>query len=96
MATVYDRMNLPDSALVTLQQAVDVPIVDGRTFQEPRTLAPTYKRLGELYEGKGDRKKAADYYGRFVELWKDADPELQPSVREVRGRLAHLAQEPGT
>jgi tetratricopeptide (TPR) repeat protein len=96
MATVYDRMNLPDSSLVTLQQAVDVPIVDGRAFQEPRTLAPTYKRLGELYEARGDRKRAADYYGRFVELWKDADPELQPSVREVRGRLAHLAQEPGT
>ena len=29
-------------------------------------------------------------------LRKDADPELQPTVREVRGRLAHLAQEPGT
>jgi tetratricopeptide (TPR) repeat protein len=96
MATVYDRMNLPDSALVTLQQAVDVPTAEGRTFLEPRTLAPTYKRLGELYESRGDRKRAADYYGRFVELWKDADPELQPTVREVRGRLAHLAQEPGT
>ena len=29
-------------------------------------------------------------------LRKDADPELQPTVREVCGRLAHLAQEPGT
>jgi serine/threonine protein kinase len=35
------------------------------------------------------------YYERFVELWKDADPELQPAVREVRVRLAQLAQEPG-
>jgi len=29
-------------------------------------------------------------------LWKDADPELQPGVKEVRARLARLAQEPGT
>jgi hypothetical protein len=30
-----------------------------------------------------------------VDLWSDADAELQPGVKEVRGRLARLAQEPG-
>jgi hypothetical protein len=59
------------------------------------SLAPSYKRLGELYEARGDRKRAADYYGKFVDLWKDADPELQPAVTEIRQRLARLAQEPG-
>jgi hypothetical protein len=68
----------------------------GRLLGDGPTLAPSLKRLGELYEAKGDRKKAAEYYGRFVELWKDADPELQPGVKEVRGRLARLAQEPAT
>ena len=52
-------------------------------------------RLGELYEARGDRKRAREYYEKFVTLWKDADPELQPGVKEVRGRLAKLAQEPG-
>jgi hypothetical protein len=47
------------------------------------------------YEASGQRRRAAEAYGRFVELWKAADPELQPAVREVRGRLAQLAQEPG-
>ena len=56
-------------------------------------LAPALKRSGELYEAKGDRAKAADRYRRFVELWKDADPELQPGVREVRARLGRLATE---
>jgi serine/threonine protein kinase len=51
------------------------------------------KRSGELYEAKGDRAKAADRYRRFVDLWKDADPELQPGVREVRARLARLSTE---
>jgi hypothetical protein len=35
----------------------------------------------------------ADRYPRFDELWKDADSELQPGVREVRERLARLATE---
>jgi len=53
-------------------------------------LAGTYKRLGELYEAKGDKTKAASYYTKFITLWKDADPELQPRVAEVRKRLARL------
>jgi hypothetical protein len=39
--------------------------------------------------------KALDYYGRFVDLWRDADPELQPQVEEIRQRIARLAQETG-
>jgi hypothetical protein len=58
-------------------------------------LPAALKRAGELYEAKGDRAKAADRYRRFVDLWKDADPELQPGVREVRGRIARLATEAG-
>ena len=50
-------------------------------------LAPTRKRLGELYEAKGDTARAASHYAAFVSLWKNADPELQPAVAEVRRRL---------
>ncbi len=51
--------------------------------------------LREVTEARGDRRQAADNYNRFVDLWKNADPELQPAVREVRARLAQLAREPG-
>jgi DNA-binding SARP family transcriptional activator len=53
-------------------------------------LAPAHKRLGELYEAKGDTKRAAAHYASFVELWKNADPDLQPKVTEVRARLERL------
>ena len=53
-------------------------------------LAGVYKRLGELYEEQGNRAKAASYLAKFVELWKDADPELQSRVRDVRARLVRL------
>jgi hypothetical protein len=56
-------------------------------------MPPTLKRLGELYEQRGNREKALEYYGRFVDLWTDADPELQPIVRDVKRRMARLAGE---
>jgi len=50
--------------------------------------------MGELYEAKGERAKAVDFYGRFADLWRDADPALQPRVREAKRRLANLVAEP--
>ena len=43
-----------------------------------------------MYESKGDRAKAADFYQRFIALRRDADPELQPQVQEAKRRLAAL------
>jgi hypothetical protein len=53
------------------------------------------QRLGELYEAKGNVEKALEHYTAFVELWKDADPELQPRVRDVRGRIERLQRRRG-
>ncbi len=52
-----------------------------------------YRRLGELNEQRGNRDKAVSYYNEFVELWKDADPELLPQVQDVRQRIAKLVGE---
>ncbi len=96
LASLYDHQGQLDSAMVIYERLLTTPTALGHLAADRYALAPTYKRLGELYEAKGDRKKAADYYGRFVELWKNADAELQPGVKEIRGRLARLAQEQGT
>ncbi len=95
LAAVYDRQRQADSARALYERYVESP-GPLRWRIDPAELAASYKRLGELYEARNDRKRAAAYYGKFVDLWKDADAELQPGVREVRGRLARLAQEPGT
>ena len=63
---------------------------DGVAWNLPRAL----RRLGELYEEKGDRVRALDSYGKFVALWKDADPEFQSQVKDVKARMAKLAGEP--
>ncbi len=56
-------------------------------------LAATYQRLGELYEAKGDRAHARENYVKLVELWKNADPELQPIVKDAKERVARLSGE---
>jgi tetratricopeptide (TPR) repeat protein len=95
IAGIYDRLGERDSAVAYYEMVAKPPTLDGARFVDYYALPPSLKRLGELYETKGERRKAADAYTRFVELWKDADQELQPVVREVRGRLAQLSQEPG-
>ncbi len=56
-----------------------------------RTLeAPAAWRIGQLFERQGQPDSAAAYYARVVDLWRDADPELQPMVADARARLAAL------
>jgi hypothetical protein len=42
--------------------------------------AHAYERLGELYLARGGRARAAFYIEKFVSLWENADPALQPRV----------------
>jgi DNA-binding SARP family transcriptional activator len=51
-------------------------------------LAPAELRLARIYDARDDRTSAREHYRRFVELWRDADPELQPAVEEAERRLA--------
>ena len=93
LGRAYDLAKQPDSALAVYQRAAETPGGLLSVFNYQWGLAQSYRRLGELYDDKGMRGKALDYYGRFVALWKNADPELQPQVREVKERMAKLAGE---
>jgi tetratricopeptide (TPR) repeat protein len=95
LARLADQAGATDSALALYERGFATPALF-RVYYDAYELAPALKRSGELFEAKGDRAKAAERYRRFVDLWKDADPELQPGVREVRTRLARLSTEPGT
>lgn len=53
-------------------------------------------RQAEIYEALGQPTKAAEQYSRFVEMWRDADPELQPIVEEARANLARLVPDSGS
>ena len=91
IAIAYDYAQQPDSTIAVFTRYVESTSISGRLGGDGFFLAGSYKRLGELWQAKGDRAKAARYYTKFLELWKDADPDLQPKVTDVRKRLAHLA-----
>jgi tetratricopeptide (TPR) repeat protein len=84
----YQGLNRPDSAAAAFERFLalrdPLPLTDGSWKAE------VLRRLGEAYEEVGDRAKAIERYEQFVALWADADPELQPQVRDVRARVAKL------
>jgi tetratricopeptide (TPR) repeat protein len=92
-ARIWEAAGNRDSALAAYERALTRPAPGSASFEEA-SIPQAYRRLGELYEQQGDRAKAADWYQKFVDLWREADPELQPVVAEVKQRLAQLSGEP--
>ncbi|HSA55828.1 MAG TPA: protein kinase [Gemmatimonadaceae bacterium] len=91
LARVHDLAGNADSVIANFERFLAGPTEPiGWLSMGGMVRAGAHKRLGELYEARGDRAKAMSHYARFVELWKDADPELQPLVRQARDRLTAL------
>jgi hypothetical protein len=93
-AMAFDALSQPDSALARYVEATRIerdccfPTAAGVLFP----LARVYRRIGELSVQLGNGPRARQYYGEFLELWEDADPELQPQVEAVRVRMERLAR----
>lgn len=62
-------------------------------YQAAWQVPLAHERLGRLYEKMGKPKKARVAYQRFIEVWKDADPQLQGRVETARERLDALRTE---
>jgi DNA-binding SARP family transcriptional activator len=68
----------------------------GEALQAYKTLAddlfhsgaPAHLRMAQIYEQGVDQQKAIEHYERFVELWKDCDPELRPVLDEAQRRIS--------
>jgi tetratricopeptide (TPR) repeat protein len=93
LAQAWDRSGVADSALKYYELAATLPNTDNQGVEDAVWQPSTLRRLGELYESRGDKAKALDYYGQFVSLWKNADPDLQPQVKRVKEAMAKLAGE---
>ena len=94
LARAYDLAGQVDSAVATYERYATTPRIAPRTT-DPFALAPTLERLGQLYDERGEWAKASEYYARFVELWKEADPELQPRVQDAQRRLDEIFAQQG-
>jgi serine/threonine-protein kinase len=56
---------------------------------------PSLERLAQIHDQAGELDRSAEYYARFVELWADADEELQPRVQAAQARLEEIVRERG-
>ncbi len=89
-ARLHDAAGRPDSALVgylALADAMEPAWLAGVSVPD---LAQAYLRLGELFDQKGNRERAREFYGLFADLYRNADAEVQPRVRQVRERILAL------
>jgi tetratricopeptide (TPR) repeat protein/tRNA A-37 threonylcarbamoyl transferase component Bud32 len=95
LGRAYDNAGQPDSAITMYERYAGTPYVF-RMFPDAIWLARTYYRLGEMYEERGDRTKAAENYTKFVRLWESADPELRAKLLDAKARLKALTGEHST
>ncbi len=94
LANAFERAGEADSAAAAYEAYVTMSWMD-RIYLDHAELPRALERLGQLYDERGDLENAANYYARFVELWAEADEELQPRVRAARARLEAIVRERG-
>ena len=89
-ARAFDALARPDSALARYLQATRIerdpgfPTADGILLP----LGPVYLRIAELAGEVGDAATAAHYHRALLDLWAEADPELQPQIERMRRWVA--------
>jgi len=86
LALAYLESGITDKAIEKYKEFIAKDVL-GYEAQEVWVLA--HYRLGNLCEEKGERAEAVKYYERFLEIWKDADPDIN-EVADARKRLAGL------
>lgn len=94
LGRVFMQAGIRDSAVVYFERFLEQS-PSGRWGWDAFDLAETLTDLGRLYDEQGDLENAARHYAGLVELWSDADPELQPRVRAAQERLQAIVAERG-
>jgi len=91
LGRAFNDANEPDSAVTWFERFVNAPAWD-RDSLDAIYLPRVHEMLAELYDVKGDGARAVSHYGRFAQLWRSADRDLQPAVAAARRRLSELTR----
>ncbi|HUQ47888.1 MAG TPA: BTAD domain-containing putative transcriptional regulator [Gemmatimonadaceae bacterium] len=83
----YEQAGQVDSAIATGERYLAT--IDGLATTYDGHYRPMLEhRLGRLYLKRGDKVNAARHLNAFIDMWRDADPVLAPSVDSARRELA--------
>jgi tetratricopeptide (TPR) repeat protein len=66
-----------------------ITVMTSGRLRDGDVYAKAFYMLGKIAEEKGEAAQARENYGRFIKLWKDADPGLN-ELADARKRLADL------
>jgi tetratricopeptide (TPR) repeat protein len=94
-AAILARRQQPDSAIALFEKALGTSSLFGGEVYEAGWYSQALSMLGDLYQARGDRAKAAEYYRRYVDLLEGADPPVATQVAAVREKLRRLSGESG-
>jgi tetratricopeptide (TPR) repeat protein len=88
-ARTWDALGNADSALhwytVYLESKSQRQAANDALF-----LAASFRRAAELHEARGESAKAIERYTGLLDLWRNADPSLQPVLLDVQQRISAL------
>jgi len=94
LAVCSEKLGQFDKAIAFYERYVGRPWWV-RTIVDAWTLGSVLERLGQLHDEQGELESAAVYYAQFVDLWSEADPEVQPRVEAAQTRLQEIVRERG-
>ncbi|MCP5049666.1 MAG: hypothetical protein GY940_21025 [bacterium] len=52
--------------------------------------AKSFYHLGKIYQQKGWKGKAIENYRKFIELWKEFDPQYRPLLEDAKSQVDQL------
>ncbi|MGD9346109.1 MAG: protein kinase [Candidatus Aminicenantes bacterium] len=86
LALAYYRSGEIDKALAEYEKITTLLV--GRNWIGD-IFAKSFYNLGKIYEEQGNTAKAIENYEKFLDLWKEADPEIA-EVEDAKKRLAAI------
>jgi hypothetical protein len=91
----HDLLGNVDSAIVLYQGYLQrVANLEYRLFWlDPAHLSETYEALGRNFEVRGQADSSAKYYQALLDMWKNAEPSLEPKKAAIRQALARVTAE---
>jgi len=92
LGEAYAGANQLDSSVAQYDKYLNTPTLS-RLQQDNFNLWAVLIGSGQAYEALDRDDDAIEAYNRLLELWDDADPEMQGIVDDVRGRIARLVAE---
>ena len=84
---MYLKQGKADLAIPLLKHYAE--IIENLNFTIVLWKVKAWYYLGQAYEMNGDKPEAISAYEKFLDIWKDADTELD-CIKDARARLSRL------